>query len=204
MKRIGILLFIVGIILLCFLYMKNKIRFNQMNHDVEVYIEQTSKDINNKNEESLDEVDIERNTSTFNKTTINYTAILEIPSIHLKQGVVNSTINFKSIEYAISVDQNSNYPNEKGNFILYAHSGTSYIAYFRNLNKVNLNDDIYIYFNGTKYHYVIYNKCDIKKTGKAKVINSKDDNYITLITCNPNNKKFQIILTGKLIDSIEY
>lgn len=28
---------------------------------------------------------------------------------------------------------------------------------------VELNDDIYVYYNGTKYHYVVTNKYDIKK-----------------------------------------
>ena len=54
---------------------------------------------------------------------INYTAVLEIPSIDLKRGVVDSTKNFSSINYAISVDEHSNYPDKEGNFILYAHSG---------------------------------------------------------------------------------
>lgn len=44
------------------------------------------------------------------KQEINYTAVIEIPSINLKRGVVDSTSNFNSINYAISVDKNSNYP----------------------------------------------------------------------------------------------
>lgn len=122
----------------------------------------------------------------------------------MKKGVVDSTENFKSINYAISVDKNSNYPNEKGNFILYAHSGNSYIAYFRNLNKVNINDDVYVYFNGVKYHYIIYDKYDIEKSGKAKVITSKNDNFITLITCNQDRKGYQVVVVGKLLEQENY
>ena len=135
---------------------------------------------------------------------INYIGVLEIPKINLKRGVVDSTKNFKSINYAISVDKNSNYPNEKGNFILYAHSGNSYISYFRKLNQVDINDEVYVYYNGVKYHYVIENKYDIEKTGKAKVINLKDNKYITLITCNQDRKGYQIVVEGKLIDSTAY
>lgn len=135
---------------------------------------------------------------------INYTAILEIPSINLKQGVVNSTKNFNSINYAISVDKNSNYPDAMGNFILYAHSGNSNIAYFRNLNKVDINENIYVYYNGTKYQYKITNKYNIQKTGKAKVISSNSDRYITLITCNQSQKDQQIVVIGKLISFNQY
>lgn len=135
---------------------------------------------------------------------MDYTAILEIPVINLKRGVVNSTKNFKSINYAISVDKSSNYPNEYGNFILYAHSGNSSIAYFKYLINVNIDDDIYVYFNGIKYHYVIFDKYDIEKTGKAVFKRPINDNYITLITCNQNRNGYQIVLTGKLIGSITY
>lgn len=44
------------------------------------------------------------------KNKINYTAILEILTISLKSGIVNSTKNFYSINYAISADKNGNYP----------------------------------------------------------------------------------------------
>lgn len=135
---------------------------------------------------------------------INYTAVLEIPSINLKRGVVDSTKNFNSINYAISVDKNSNYPDKEGNFILYAHSGNSSIAYFKNLNKVEIDDEVYIYYNGVKYKYKIFTKYDIEKTGKAEVLFSNTEKYITLITCNQNRNGYQVILIGKLSLLIEY
>lgn len=89
------------------------------------------------------------------KQKINYTVVIEIPSINLKQGVVDSTNNFNSINYAISVYKNSNYPDKEGNFVLYAHSGNSSISYFKNLNKVEINDVVYIYHNGVNIKYLI-------------------------------------------------
>ena len=127
---------------------------------------------------------------------MNYTAVLEIPKINLKEGIVDVTNGFKSIKYAISADSNGNYPNINGNFILYAHSGNSSIAFFKNLYKLNLNDNI--------YHYIVFNKYDIEKTGKAKVTNSNKEKYITLITCNQQRKGYQIIIEGKLIDESNY
>lgn len=135
---------------------------------------------------------------------INYTAVLEISSINLKRGVVDSTKNFNSINYAINVDKNSNYPDKEGNFILYAHSGNSSIAYFKNLNKVEIDDEIYIYYNGVKYKYKIFTKYDIEKTGKAEVLFSNTEKYITLITCNQNKTGYQVILIDKLVYLIEY
>ena len=109
-----------------------------------------------------------------------------------------------SFNYAISVDNSSQYPNEKGNFILYAHSGNSSIAYFKNLYNVQMNDDVFVYYNGVKYHYIIYEKYNIKKTGKASIIKSKEEKYITLITCDQNKKNEQIVILGKLINEKNY
>lgn len=201
MKNLGKLLIISAIAMIAFYFVYNFSVKEKDKLEVNEYIEQTSVVEEEVNESPIEEAVEEKREE---KRTINYTAVLEIPSINLKQGVVNSTKNFGSINYAISVDKNSNYPDQKGNFILYAHSGNSSIAYFKNLNKVEINDDIYVYYNGTKYHYEIYDKYDIQKTGKAKVVSSYSYNYITLITCNQSKKDKQIVVVGRLIDSATY
>lgn len=200
MKKIGTLLIVSAIAMIAFYYVYQISIDKKIEQEVNNYIEETT--INDSEEiEEVVEITEKKEES---KREINYTAILEIPSINLKRGVVDSTKNFNSINYAISVDKNSNYPEYMGNFILYAHSGNSSIAYFKNLNKVELNDSVYVYYNGVKYKYKIFDKYDIEKTGKAKVINSKQDKYITLITCNQNRKNYQIVLVGKLVEELNY
>lgn len=199
-RKIGLGLIVFSIILLIF-YFVYQVGIEKKNEsDVLEYIKNTSVEekISNGNviDESKEELD--------NKTSINYTAILEIPSINLKRGVVDSTKNFDSINYAISVDDRSEYPDKTGNFILYAHSGNSPIAFFNNLTNVELNDDVYVYYNGIKYHYIIKDKYDIEKTGKANVISSNEERYITLITCNPKRVGYQVVIVGQLIDKISY
>lgn len=201
MKIIGKSLILIGIMILVFYFTYNKSSEQKNNDDIEIYIEETSIE---DEIENIETEEIQINKEEQNKSSINYTAVLEIPKINLKRGVVDSTENFHSINYAISVDKNSNYPNELGNFILYAHSGNSNIAYFKNLNKLNIDDEVYVYFNGIKYHYVINQKYDIEKTGKAKVIATKDANYITLITCNQDKKGYQVVLVGILKDKNVY
>lgn len=201
MRKFGIYLVIIGVAILGSYFIYNKSLEKRANDSVDDYINDTSiveeLEIEDNNKEQIKEKES-------SSKSINYTAIIEIPTINLKQGVVDSTKNFSSINYAISVDKNSNYPSESGNFILYAHSGNSYISYFRKLNQVNINDDVYVYYRGVKYHYIIKNKYDIKKTGKAKIISRKDDKYITLITCNQDKKGYQIIVEGKILDSTTY
>ena len=200
MKKVGYILIIIGISIINFYNAYKYMQDKKEEIRVEEYIEVTSKE---DNEEILKTEELTEEQPKTN-SSIDYKAIIEIPSINLKRGIVDSTDNFKSINYSISADKNGNYPNEYGNFILYAHSGSGYIAFFNNLSKVNINDDIYIYFNGIKYHYIITSKYDIEKTGKAKINISTKDKYITLITCDQSNKKYQIVVSGKYVDESTY
>ncbi len=198
-KMIGQIL--IAVSLACCLFY-NVYNYFKEEKEVEIadnYIEET-KVIDD--EEIITENDVQKKESI--KKEINYTAVIEIPSVNLKRGVVDSTSNFNSINYAISVDKNSNYPDKEGNFILYAHSGNSSISYFKNLNKVEINDEVYIYYNGVKYEYKIFDKYDIEKTGKAEVYLTNTEKYITLITCSQEQKNRQIVLIGNLKNEKRY
>ena len=201
MKKIGICLIIISLSMVAFYFIYNKSLDNQNNDDVNDYIDATSI----VNDITKDEIQNETNNQSKNKNKqLEYTAVLEIPKINLKRGVVDSTKNFSSINYAISVDSNSNYPDDNGNFILYAHSGNSSIAFFHNINKLEKGDNIYVYYGGIKYYYKIIRKYNIEKTGKAKVIDLKDDKYITLITCNQQRNNYQIVIEGKIVNFVNY
>ena len=164
------------------------------------YIEETSHII----EEANIAVPLEETKNEIKKIDIKYTAVLEIPSINLKRGVVDSTKNFNSINYAISVDKHSNYPNKVGNFILYAHSGNSNISYFKKLIDVEIKDNVFVYYEGITYNYKIFNKYNIEKNGTVNVLSSNENKYITLITCNQKRKGYQVVLVGKLVEQNNY
>lgn len=199
-KKFGIGLILFAIIMLIFYYIYLFSLKQKNNDDVTNYINTTSIQ-----EEIIENIEQPiREEEPKSSYQFNYTAVLEIPTIGLKRGVVDSTKNFNSINYAISVDKNSHYPDSMGNFILYSHSGSASISYFRKLNNVEIDDSVYVYYQGKKYQYIIYEKYDIEKTGKAKIISSNNDRYITLITCNPNRKGYQTILIGKLKSEIIY
>lgn len=198
-KMIGQILIVVSLACCLFYNVYNYFKEEKEVEIADNYIEET-KAIDD--EEIITENDVQKKESI--KKEINYTAVIEIPSVNLKRGVVDSTSNFNSINYAISVDKNSNYPDKEGNFILYAHSGNSSISYFKNLNKVEINDEVYIYYNGVKYEYKIFDKYDIEKTGKAEVYFTNTEKYITLITCSQEQKNRQIVLIGNLKNEKRY
>lgn len=195
MKKICKILLVISLLIIVIYFAYVFIINVQTSMKVNEYIEKTSY-IQNENTNQKDTQDIKRK--------INYTSILEIPSINLKEGLVDNTRNFNSIKYAVSIDNHSNYPNINGNFIVYAHSGNGRNAFFRNLVKVNLNEKVYVYYNGIKYEYEIIDKYDIEKTGKANVIITDKEKYITLITCNQSHKGYQVVLIGRQINQIKY
>lgn len=135
------------------------------------------------------------NNKTNNK--YNYIAVLEIPKIGLKRGLVMATKNFKSINYAVSIDNNSKFPDKIGNFILYAHSGNSKMSYFDNIKKLTNNDVVKVYYENVWYTYQIFDKYEITKGTNLKIYNDSENKYITLVTCSQEDKSKQIILLGK-------
>lgn len=198
MKYIGLLIIVSSIFILLLNFEYNKEIQNQNEDRVDNYLKVTS------NIETSDKSSTPESVTTPITSTFNYSGILEIPKINLKAGFANSDDNFTIINYAIGADPNSVYPSEQGNFILYAHSGNSSIAYFKNLNKVSLNDDIYVYVDGVKYHYQIVEMYNVEKIGTVNVLASETEKYITLITCSRTNKNQQLIVIGKYVNKELY
>lgn len=78
--------------------------------------------------------------------------------------------------------------------VLAAHSGTGKAAYFKNLNQLNINDEIIINLDNNKNKYIVKNIWEEEKNG---TINFKEeyDNQLVLTTCSPTNKKKQLIVS---------
>ena len=91
--------------------------------------------------------------------------------------------------------------NDISSLILVGHSGNSKIAYFNDLHKLSLKDNIYIYYNRHKYIYELTTIYDIPKTGYFYPENSSQ-HIITLITCKNNSKDLQAVYVGKLIKKL--
>lgn len=131
-------------------------------------------------------------------TPINYVAVLRIPKINLKRGLVDRDSKYNNIKYNIMIHKESDTPDkEGGNVILVAHSGTSGVAYFRNVDKLSLNDEIYLDCNNKTYSYKITNIYDIEKTGVVPIRKVTTKSTITLITCRHSTNK-QIVVIAEI------
>ena len=133
-----------------------------------------------------------------NEKSINYIAVLRIPKINFKRGLVDKDSKYNNIKYNIMIHKESDAPDkEGGNVILVAHSGTAGVSYFRNVDKLSLDDEIYLDYNSQTYSYKITNIYDIEKTGIAPIRKETTKSTITLITCRHNTNK-QIVVIAEI------
>ncbi len=134
---------------------------------------------------------------------IEYIAILEIPKINLKQGLVRPNSNLNNVNKNIQILTPFNRLDQLGtNLILAGHSGNSKVSFFRNINNLEIGNDIYIYYQNKKYHYKVLKKYEVEKTGKIHVKSNQNKTLLTLTTCSYNNK--QLIILSEQINSFKY
>ena len=208
----GISLFIVGILLLSSNYLNQKrdnafqymnalllenSEFMELSEEVDIISDSTS---------SLENNDSEIKTETRKEEYVDpylkyYIGNLEIPKINLNKGFTDINSKYNNVNKNIQVVSPSTYPDvERGNFIIAAHSGTSYLAYFRNLYKLVIGDKAYVNYNGKRYTYQIVNIYNQPKTGKIAIYRDGSKTCMTLITCTKNSKTEQTIYILELID----
>jgi len=155
----------------------------------------------------IDEEEIKEQPKQEEKKTSNYNyiGVLEIPKINIKRGFLNIKDKGNNVNKNLQVIKGSDMPNVKnGNLIIAAHSGNSYISYFKNLHKLSSDDVAYVYFNNIKYTYKVAGKYDAEKNGKVTIHRDNKKNTLTLITCSQTDKTKQIVYILELESEENY
>lgn len=191
----GILLIFISLgILTNKYYQRNEIQNIEENNLEEFYEiqEEISHDIE-ENNEIQEEVKVEEKIEKE-----PYIAVLKIDKISLEKGIYNINSKNNNVNRNIQLLKESDMPDkENGNVIIAGHSGNSYIAYFKNLVKLNNGDEAKIFYNGKTYIYNLTKSYEIEKTGKVELNKNKDIQTLTLITCKTNTNK-QIVFVFEL------
>lgn len=200
-------LLIVGslLILLGFSVIIGKMYFEQKSNDlknialVEFYEEQDEIK-NNSSSETIEEIVVEK--AEKNTSQLDYIAVLKIPSIGLEKGLVSKDSYYNNVNKNIKILDESDMPDkEKGNVILAAHSGNGSTAFFKNLNKLEKDSIVSVFYNGYEYKYKMVNTYDVEKTGTVEIVRNSEKNTLTLITCRHNTNK-QIVVICELVEKI--
>ena len=134
-----------------------------------------------------------------------YMAVLEIPTIGLKQGIPEINSSDNNVEKNIMVIKSSMLPNDNnGVFILAAHSGNSAISYFKNLYKIKEHENIYVYNGNYKYNYELSNIYTIEKNGTLQIKRNPKKTTLILVTCTKNSDTKQTVYVAYLKDKLKY
>lgn len=204
--RINNIIKFIGLILIaisCFMFIYNYTNHKKLDKQEEIKIEDffkeeisTSDEVTTPTESTKEEI---------KSVNYNYIAVLEIPSINLKRGLVDPSSKYNNVNYNIQILNSSTMPNvTNGNLILAGHNGASYISFFKNLHKLNINDKVYLYYNGVKYEYLISKYYDTNKDGNVEIYRDTKKTTITLITCKKNTKDKQVVYIGYLNSEVSY
>lgn len=148
----------------------------------------------------IDEIKTEAMNNYYSYSTNNnsYIAILEIPNISLKEGLFAKESKYNNVKYHIQILEESVMPDQENSILLLAaHSGNSKVSYFNDLENLNIDDNIYLYYKNKKYIYKIDNYYYEEKKGYISVF--KEPNILVLTTCSQKNKGYQFIIIANLI-----
>ena len=189
-RFIGVLLILIGVSIMGIVVYRKIITSNKKNQMVEVFENQLKENINDNNENE----EIENLDSINGYVPI---AIIEIPSIKLKQPVVEG-ITEDVIKYFLGKFPNSAMPGEVGNFAVAGHRVSDFTDAFINLYKVKSGDEVIVKTKSGKYIYEV-EESFIVNPEQVEVLDTADYEKITMITCTVGSKR-RVIVTGRLIN----
>ena len=145
------------------------------------------------------------NENTINTEEVNnYLGIISIPKINLEQGFYGIDNPMNNVDKNIELISNSNMPDvENGTLILAAHSGNDRVSYFNKLYKLNIDDEIEIIYNKSKYLYKLIDIYEVEKTGSITLHNINNITSLVLVTCSNFNDNLQVVYISRLVNVSE-
>ena len=134
-----------------------------------------------------------------NNKKVEYIGVIQIPKINLEKVFYDINNVKNNIEENIQLIEGSDMPNViNGIMVIAAHSGNNSNAFFTNLNKLDIADKVYVYYDNSKYIYEIIDYYKSEKNGKLEIEN-KNDGILVLTTCDELDKTKQIVYISKKI-----
>ncbi len=144
---------------------------------------------------------IENNTNTANYANIkneqsnNETiGTLIIDKINLSNNIYNIKSSHNNVEENVTILN-----DDENLIVLAAHSGPGYIAFFDDLDKLELNDTIKLNFKGKNLEYIVTNIEEQVKDGTIE-INKTNNQRLILTTCSKKDKDKQLVIITEKID----
>lgn len=131
------------------------------------------------------------------KTIVSNDPVITIPKIGIEAPVVYTENSFdeakvdKALEKGVVHYGTTPLPGQNGNAVLLGHSSNNvfspgdYKYVFVNLDKLNINDTIFLNYKGTRYTYKVTVARKVVKPSDTSILTAGKKPIITLITCTP-------------------
>ncbi len=118
---------------------------------------------------------------------------LIIKKINLENNLYDINSDNNNIEKNVTILYERLDNNIKNNIIiLAAHSGNGKIAFFNNIDKLKLNDEVILKYKNIEYNYNVSYIYETDKNGHIDITNNNQSKLI-LTTCSKNKGKQLII-----------
>ena len=115
----------------------------------------------------------------------------------MTSSLVSSVTYQKILTKGVAATAGSPIPGEEGNIFIFAHSGVDfyeaqrYNAVFYLLNKLEKDDDIYLFYEGRKIRYSVIDSKTIEADEVSYYDGIPGKNTVTLMTCWPAGTNFK-------------
>ena len=117
--------------------------------------------------------------------------VLEIKKLNIKAPVKNGTTS-EILKYSIGHFVESDMWD--GNIALASHNRGSYAHYFENIDKLENGDEIKYTTNNGMRIYDVIEQVKIEETNWEKVLENKEYNTLTLVTCITGQKDYRLCI----------
>jgi len=128
--------------------------------------------------------------------------VLEVPSINLKQYVTEGT-NEDNLELGPGKYLSSNSIEDSSSNIAIAGHRTTFGAPFKDLDYLNIGDEIILTHNNKKYIYIVDQTHIVDRDSGDYVLYNQGDTRITLTTCHPKYSAKQRLIVSGVLKTIE-
>lgn len=144
---------------------------------------------------SFSNIEVNNNQLGYNLYNTKNIMYLKIPKIDLVKNLADKNSKLNHVDKNIQIIKESTMPNiENGNLILAAHSGNSNVSYFKNIDKLIIDDSVYIEYMDKLYEYKVVNYYTVLKNGLVDIVRNESKTILTLITCVKNSNRQLVII----------
>lgn len=109
--------------------------------------------------------------------------LIEIPKINVSSAILEGTDD-SALKYAVGHYPGLGEIGKPGNYVLLGHRNYVYGHFFRNLDKLEVGDEVLITKESETYTYVVHESFVVKPED-VWVLEQTEDSIITMITCTP-------------------